>query len=142
MSVSLTNDTIVAKTEELCQAILDHPVYLELIHMIDTFFSNQDAMAQYELLVGKQRTLQEREQSGALISTEEIEQFKEEQYQLLQNDVIRQFLFAQKQFEDVHNEISERIIKTVELGRIPTDADLKKGSCGCGNEGGCSCGGH
>lgn len=140
MSVNLTNDTILSKTEELCQAILDHPSFQELIHMIDTFFATPEAMAQYEQLVNKQRELQAKEQSGEPISRQEIEQFKEEEYLLFQNEIIRQFMYAQKQFEEIHNDISQRVIKTIELGRLPVAEDFNTGSCGCG--GNCSCGGH
>jgi hypothetical protein len=52
--------------------------------------------------------------------------------------VARDFLDAQQELHQVHTSINQYISKTLELGRLPTEADMDSGECGhdcgCGHE--------
>lgn len=135
-------DLIVQKTEDLCVTVLSQPSFKELKEMVDRFTSNQDAIAQYNRVAEKQQILRQKQRSGAQLTQEEINDFEQEDYSLYANEITRQFLYAQREFGKVHKLVSQYVVKTIELNRLPDENDLNSGGCGCGS-GGCgggSCG--
>lgn len=127
---------ITDKTRELCQAILDEPEIVSARQRIQTFVADEKARAQYEGLMAKGQTLQQKQQRSQLTG-EEISAFEKEREALLSNPVARGFLEAQEEMHHVHQSINQLVSKTLELGRIPTEADLEEEG-GCGD--GCGCG--
>lgn len=135
-----TQDTaITEKTRELCQAILNQPNVRSARQRIDTFVADEKARTQYEGLMAKGQALQQKQQRSQQLTGEEISSFEKEREALLANPVARGFLEAQEEMHHVHQSINQYVSKTLELGRVPTDADFEseeEGSCGHG----CGCG--
>jgi cell fate (sporulation/competence/biofilm development) regulator YlbF (YheA/YmcA/DUF963 family) len=136
MQTTTQESTIVQKTRELCQAILDQPALRSARERIDTFMSDDTARAQYEGVMSKGQALQQKQQRSVPLTGEEISSFEKDRDALLENPVARGFLDAQQEFHDVHESINQYVSKTLELGRVPTDSDLESGECGHG----CGCG--
>jgi len=129
---------ITDKTRELCQAILDQPEMVAARQRIQTFIADDKARAQYEDLMNKGQALQQKQQRSQQLSGEEISAFEKQREALLSNTVARGFLEAQEEMHHVHQSINQFVSKTLELGRMPTEADFEEeGDCG---HGGCGCG--
>lgn len=137
MIVNLETTAILEKMQELCTALLKQESYKELRLMIDQFASNEPAIDQYERFMEKQQLLHQKEQQELVLTDEEIHDHQQEELALYDNSVIRKFMYAQREFNQMHSLISQYFTKTVELNRLPESSELKKGGCGCGG----SCGG-
>jgi cell fate (sporulation/competence/biofilm development) regulator YlbF (YheA/YmcA/DUF963 family) len=136
MQTATQESTIVLKIRELCQTILDQPDLRSARQGIDAFMSNAAARAQYDGVMSKGQALQEKQERSVPLTAEEISAFEKDRDALLKNPVARGFLDAQQEFHDVHKSINQYVSKTLELGRVPTEADLESGECGHG----CGCG--
>jgi cell fate (sporulation/competence/biofilm development) regulator YlbF (YheA/YmcA/DUF963 family) len=133
-----TQDSAVTeKTRELCRAILEQPNIRSARQRIDSFVADEKARAQYEGLMAKGQVLQQKQQRSQQLTGEEISDFEKEREALLGNPVARGFLEAQEEMHHVHQSINQYVSKTLELGRVPTEADFKDEE-GCGD--GCGCG--
>jgi cell fate (sporulation/competence/biofilm development) regulator YlbF (YheA/YmcA/DUF963 family) len=137
MAPTIEETLITQKTRELCQAILDEPSMRTVRERIDGFMADEKARAQYDGLVAKGQTLQQKQQSSVALTGEEISDFEQERDSLLKNPVARGFLDAQQELSEVRESIHKYVNKTLELGRLPTEEELSEGCC---NEGGCGCG--
>jgi cell fate (sporulation/competence/biofilm development) regulator YlbF (YheA/YmcA/DUF963 family) len=134
-----TQDTLITdKTRELCQAILDQPEMRSARERIQNFVADEKARSQYEGLMAKGQALQQKQQRSEQLSGEEISAFEKEREALLTNPVARGFLEAQEEMHHVHQSINQFVSKTLELGRMPTEADFESEEGGCGD--GCGCG--
>src|SRR6185369_717535 len=132
------DSVIIQKTKELCQTILDQPDMRSARQRIETFIGDEKARAQYEGLMAKGQALQQKQQKSMPLSGEEISAFEKERDELLNNPVARGFLDAQEELHNVHQSINPYVSKTLELGSLPTDADMggeEGGNCGHG----CGC---
>lgn len=132
-------EQIQAKTEELCQLILDQDAFPKLKKMITDFFENEEAKSIYNNVIEKQRILQQKQQHGMPLTNEEIADFESDREKVYLNAVSRDFLYASQEFDKVQDLVIKYVIKTIELDRIPTEEDLDSGGCGCGG-GSCGCG--
>jgi len=133
-----TQDSLITdKTRELCQAILDQPEMRAARERIQSFVSDDKARTQYEGLMAKGQALQQKQQRSEQLSGEEIAAFEAEREALMSNPVARGFLEAQEEMHHVHQSINQFVSKTLELGRLPSEADFEsEGNCGEG----CGCG--
>jgi len=139
MPTQIEENPVTQKTRELCQAIVDLPNLRAARQRIDAFLSNDTARGQYESLIAKGQTLQEKQQNSLPLDGAEIADFEKDRDALLANPVARGFLDAQEALHRVSESVSQQVSKTLELGRLPTEADFESGSCGHG----CGCGhGH
>ncbi|MHA0857061.1 YlbF family regulator [Paenibacillus sp. CMAA1364] len=136
---TLDKKPIVEKMEELCSSLLQQDAYQELRKMIDCFAENDQAIEKYEHYLALHQIIDQKKMQGIEITEVEVQAFEEEEGEMYKDDVIRQFLFAQREFSQLHSLVSQYFTKTVELNRLPEHNELKKGGCGCG--GNCS-GGH
>lgn len=136
MQMTTQDGPIIQKTRELCQTILDQPDMRSARERIQTFIADEKSRAQYDGLMAKGQALQEKQERSQPLSHEEISAFEKDRDALLSNPVARGFLNAQEELHHVHKSINEYVAKTLELGRLPTDADLAEGGCGDG----CGCG--
>lgn len=134
---TIEDSAITEKTRELCQTILNQPQMRSARQRIETFVADEKARAQYEGLMAKGQALQQKQQRAQQLTGEEISQFEKEREALLSNPVARGFLEAQEEMHHVHQSINQYVSKTLELGRMPTEADFESGG-GCGD--GCGCG--
>lgn len=139
MTTTLEETPVLQKTRELCQTILEQPMMQSIRQRIDTFMGDDSSRAQYEGLVNKGQALEQKQQLSMPLSQDEIADFEKHREALLKNPVARGFLDAQEELHQVQQTIHSYVNKTLELGRLPTEADLSGGGCGSG----CGCGhGH
>ena len=127
-----------AKTNELCEAILEQLQTAGIRKRIDTFLANDGARTQYEALMSKGQALQEKQHHGQTLDAAEIAAFESDREALLKNPVATSFLDAQEEMHEIEKSVKRTVSKTIELGRIPLADELAEGSCGHG----CGCHGH
>ena len=137
MASTIEETTIAQKTRELCQAILDEPSVKSLRQHIDNFMADEKTRAQYDDLIAKGQTLQQKQQSSTPLTGDEISDFEEHRDTLLKNPVARRFIDAQQELHEVRESIQKYVGKALELGRLPSDEELSEGCCG---HDGCGCG--
>jgi len=134
MHSNLDNGPVLDKTRELCETIVNQPDFLAMRRDVETFLADDDARSRYHTLASKGQDLQYKQQQGAQLTRQEIEAFEQERETLMQNGVVRGFLEAQQQMQQVHETVGRYVMKAMELGRVPEEDDF----AGCGQ--GCSCG--
>ena len=135
----IEDTTVMQKTRELCQTILDQPGMRDIRQRIDAFMGDEQTRAQYDGLMTKGQALQQKQQMSMPLSGEEISDFEQHRESLLSNAVARGFLDAQEELHHMQQSIHRFVSKTLELGRMPTEDELNAGGCGEG----CGCGhGH
>ncbi len=123
------------KTQELCEAILEQIHTGDIRKRIDAFLADTSARGQYEALMSKGQSLQEKQHHGQTLEPAEISAFEQDRETLLKNPVASGFLDAQEEMHELQGGVQKRIAKTIELGRVPGADDLAEGSCGHG----CGC---
>ncbi len=138
MTTQTEENTITRKTKELCQAIVARPEMISIRKSIDTFLSDAGARSQYEIVASKGQALHDKQHGGQPLEGGEISDFEKHREVLLNNPVARGFLDAREELHEIQHSIQKYISKTLELGRVPSEADLDEGSCGDG----CGCHGH
>jgi cell fate (sporulation/competence/biofilm development) regulator YlbF (YheA/YmcA/DUF963 family) len=134
MESTIEESVVMQKTKDLCQAILDEPAVQSILTRIQTFMGDEKTRAQYEDLVSKGQSLQEKQQNSVPLTGEEIAGFEQDRDALLGNPVARGFLDAQEEMRTMQQSIQRYVNKTFELGRLPTEEDVAT----CGH--GCNCG--
>ncbi|QOS79781.1 YlbF family regulator [Paenibacillus sp. JNUCC31] len=137
--VKLDKQIIMHKMQELCSLLLQDEGYKEMRDMIDQFAADEQATAQYERFMEKHQALEEKERQNIELLASEIQVYEEEERALYDHPLIRRFIYAQREFSQLHQQISHYFTKSVELNRLPEPKELHKEACGCG--GNCS-GGH
>ena len=137
MHTTIETSSVLQKTKELCQAILDQPEFTELRERIDTFLSDEAAKQQYQQLSERSESLQHKHQQGAQPSPEEIAEFEQQREAFFHNPVAAGFMDAQREMHKVQESVNQYLTKTFELGRVPSADDMDSGSGSCGS--GCGC---
>ena len=127
---------VIAKTKELCQAILDQPAYQQMRTTIQAFMSNEEAVRQYHALCDLQDLLHHKQDQDMDITEEEMNQFEAQEQAFLGNPVAQKFIEVQRGMHKLETTIGQYVRKTFELGRMPTDEDFEAEGCGPG----CGCG--
>jgi cell fate (sporulation/competence/biofilm development) regulator YlbF (YheA/YmcA/DUF963 family) len=94
METTIEETVVVQKTRELCQAILDQPNMRDIRQRIDAFLGDEKSRAQYDGLMAKGQTLQQKQQSSMPLTGDEIDSFERDREALLKNPVARGFLDA------------------------------------------------
>ncbi len=130
------SNKVETKTRELCEAIIEHLENGGIRKRIDTFLADATARGQYESLMSKGQSLQEKQHNGQALEPVEISGFETERDALLKNPVAASFLDAQEEMHELQHLVQKHVGKTIELGRIPSAEDLSGGGS-CGN--GCGC---
>jgi cell fate (sporulation/competence/biofilm development) regulator YlbF (YheA/YmcA/DUF963 family) len=143
---------IVIKTIELCQVILAQPEFQNVRKSIETFMGDVAAQRQYQSLSEKGHALHQKQHEGLQLDPAEIAAFDKERDAFFANPVSKAFVEAQEHVQHVQETVSQYVVKTYELGRIPTGKDFESGCCGrhehgdgCDHEhggDGCSCHNH
>jgi len=132
METIVDESVIVAKTKELCQAILDEPNMRAVRQRVDTFMGDDQARSLYDSLVSKGQALQQKQQLSMPLTGEEVADFEQHRTALFNNPVAKDFLDAQEQLHQVQESVQHYVTKTLELGRVPTPDEVKGDSCGHG----------
>ena len=135
MTLTAEDTTILDKTKELCQSIVEHPDYLSLRGNIDEFLSNDAAKQEYQALVEKSEELNHKQQQGGKLTPDEITAFESHRERVVNNPVAAEFIRAQQELHAMQESINKYLSKTFELGRVPEASDMDSGSCGSG----CGC---
>lgn len=139
MEMTIEETPVMQKTRELCQTILDQPSMQSIRQRIDAFMGDEGTRTQYDELINKGQSLQQKQQMALALTGEEIADFEQHRDTLMKNPVARDFMDAQEELHQVQQSVHQYVDKTLELGRLPTEAELSGGSCGHG----CGCGhGH
>jgi cell fate (sporulation/competence/biofilm development) regulator YlbF (YheA/YmcA/DUF963 family) len=133
--MKINGNVIGNKTKELCQAIVEQPEMSSIRRRIDTFLADASARGQYETVTSKGQALQEKQSYAQQLDSLEVADFEKHRDALLSNPVARGFLDAQEELHELQHTIQKYVSKTLELGRVPAEADLEEGSCGHG----CGC---
>ena len=135
METMTENSTVLIKTKELCQAILEEPNMSSIRQRMDAFMGDEEARSLYDGLVTKGQALQQKQQLSMPVSGEEVADFEQHRTALFNNPIAQGFLDAQEQLHKVQESVQQYVSKTLELGRLPTDEEINGGSCGHG----CGC---
>jgi cell fate (sporulation/competence/biofilm development) regulator YlbF (YheA/YmcA/DUF963 family) len=138
MPSTTEQNMVLDKTKELCQTILDQPNMQSIRQRIDAFMGDEKSRSQYENLVNKGQSLQQKQDMALPLSGDEISEFEKNREELLRNPVARGFLDAQEELHEVQQSVQRYVSKTLELGRLPTEEEISAGSCGSG----CGCHHH
>ena len=126
---------VIQKTRALCQSILDQPEFAQLRQRIDAFEADSSAQSQFQMVLEKGDSLQQKQQAGTPMSGEEVTAFEKDRQALLENPVAKGFLEAQEAMHQIQNSVNQYVAKTFQLGRMPATSDFKSEDCGPG----CGC---
>jgi cell fate (sporulation/competence/biofilm development) regulator YlbF (YheA/YmcA/DUF963 family) len=139
MSAIAQDPTVLQKTQDLCNTILNQPTMLNMRKQIDAFMGDENSRSQYEAVMHKGRALHEKQHQSLPLSGEEITDFESSRDALLANPVAKGFLDAQEELHGLRDSIQDYVSKTIELGRLPKAEDFESGCCGGGGGGGGCC---
>lgn len=129
---------IQTKLEDLCKTILQEPGFEGARLKVEKFLIDDAARAQYVRVSEQGEHLHHKQMQGVELPDEEVAAFEKERESLLGNPVARDFLDAQEELQEIQQSLNKFIGKTLELGRLPGEADLGGGGCGQG----CGCHGQ
>lgn len=132
MIVKLDTDFIVDKMKALCSELLEQSAYKELRQSIATFVTDEPSMRQYERFMDLSQSLRQKEQQQIELSPAEAAAFESEEQAMYDNPMVRKFLYAEREFNRVHELVNLYFTKTLELNRLPEPGEWKAGGCGCG----------
>lgn len=137
MSVVMEETSVVCKTKELCETILNLPEYQEMKKKLDAFEADDTAKSQYRALSDLRQDLHHKQHHGEELTDKEMAQFEEKRVALLDNSIARGFIEAREKMHELQDTVTQYVSKTLELGRVPAEEDFAKeeGSCGSG----CGC---
>lgn len=135
MEATLEETLVVRKTRELCQTILEQPEFSLIRESMDSFMASDEAKNQYQIVMEKGESLQQKQQTGLPLDNDEIAEFEKNRELLMANPVACGFLDAQQKMHKTQETVMKFVSKTFELGRVPTQEDFQEGSCGTG----CGC---
>jgi cell fate (sporulation/competence/biofilm development) regulator YlbF (YheA/YmcA/DUF963 family) len=135
MALTAEDSSIVQKTRELCQSILDHPDFQNVRKNIDAFMADEGARQEYQSLVERSEELNHKQHEGVRLSEQEISEFQAQRDRVVNNPLAANFIRAQQEVHGIQESVTKYLSKTMELGRVPTEKDMEDGSCGQG----CGC---
>ncbi len=123
-------------TDQLCESIVNQEAFKDLYAKIDAFITDEKLKYEYSTLNERGALLQQKQQTGAEITEEEIVAFEQLREDFLANEVATNFLAAQEEVQQVQDRIHQVIAKTFEVGRVPAQEDFDFcsdgfGDCGC-----------
>ena len=132
MEVITDNSTVLQKTRELCQAILDQDDFSIIRRQVDAFLADESIKTQYQELSDRGAMLQHKQQTGMPLDMAEIADFEKRREAFLNSPVAQGFLEAQQAMQTVQESVSQYVTKTFELGRMPQQEDFDSCGHGCG----------
>lgn len=138
LTILSPNSSLMEKTREICQTILDHPEYQGHMDNIEAFLADDGAKGAYRDFSELGENMQRKQHAGEL-TQDDITEFEKIQADLMRNPLVNGFMTAQDSLNEIHSKISLNIAKTLELGRLPQPEDLEQSGGCCGGSGGDSC---
>src|SRR6267154_4580354 len=101
MEVITDNSTVLQKTRELCQAILDRDDFSIIRRQVDAFLADEGIKTQYQELSDRGAMLQHKQQTGMPLDMAEIADFEKRREAFLSSPVAQGFLEAQQAMQTV-----------------------------------------
>lgn len=135
MALTTEDNTILQKTRELCQSILDHPDFQSVRKNIDVFMKDEDAKQAYQSLVERSEELNHKQHNGVKLTDKEVNDYQVQRDSVVNNPIAANFIRAQQEVHGIQESVNRYLSKTLELGRVPTSEELDGGGCGEG----CGC---
>ena len=126
----------------LCQSVLDNPEFASARKKIETFMADDEAQSLYRSWHEMAQELHAKSHNGTQPDNEEIAAFESMRAKVMDNPVSADFAAAEEHLNGVFTTVTGMLQKTLQLGRMPTEADFEEsGCCGGGNhgDGGCGC---
>lgn len=137
MTLLAETSPVLEKTRELCAAIAGDARFVQLQKDVERFLEDDSARLMYQTVHERGEELHQKQHAGIKLAPSEIKEFEAARDELLRNEVANAFLDAQGELEALQRTIAKYITTTLEIGRVPTEAELgDEGGC-CG--GGCGC---
>ena len=137
MTLLAEKSPVLEKTRELCAAIAGDARFVQLQKDVERFLEDDSARLMYQTVHERGEELHQKQHAGIKLAPSEIKDFEAARDELLRNNVASAFLDAQGELEALQRTIAKYITTTLEIGRVPTEAELSdEGGC-CG--GGCGC---
>ena len=121
----LEESAVMAKTKELCAAIVEQEPFAKLQSQVEKFLSDDESRLQYQSVHEMGDSLNQKQQSGVELGEAEISEFEGKREQLLKNDTVTNFMAAQKELQEMQSTVTKFIGMTLELGRVPTQDDIE-----------------
>jgi cell fate (sporulation/competence/biofilm development) regulator YlbF (YheA/YmcA/DUF963 family) len=130
-----TDETIMEKTRELCETIVQQPQFQSIRQRIEAFLADPEAQSQYECLSDLGQQLHDKQHQGLTLTSAEIAAFDRQRDTFAGNAIAAAFVEAQEEMHQLQQQITRYVSKTLELGAVPSAEDLAGDSCGSG----CGC---
>lgn len=137
MTLLAEKSPVIEKTRELCAAIAADKHFSKLQKDVERFLDDDAARLMYQTVHERGEELHQKQHAGIKLAPSEISEFEAARDQLMKNEVASAFLDAQGELENLQRTIAKYITTTLEIGRVPTDAELADDDGCCG--GGCGC---
>lgn len=137
MTLLAEKSPVIEKTRELCAAIAADKHFSKLQKDVERFLDDDAARLMYQTVHERGEELHQKQHAGIKLAPSEISEFEAARDQLMKNEVASAFLDAQGELENLQRTIAKYITTTLEIGRVPTDAELADDEGCCG--GGCGC---
>jgi cell fate (sporulation/competence/biofilm development) regulator YlbF (YheA/YmcA/DUF963 family) len=133
LTKSLNEELIVQKTVELCQVIVAQPEFAAIRRQVESFMSDPNAQTQYRNLSEKGQALHNKQHQGESLNQAEVAAFDKEREAFFANPIAAGFVEAQEQMQTVQETVTQYVVKTYELGRVPQASDFESEGC-CGGK--------
>lgn len=130
-------NVIQQKTLELCQLITAQPEFEGIRKSVQAFMADMNAQNLYQSLSEKGMKLHQKQHDGFELDPTEVAIFDKEREVFFGNPIAKSFVEAQERMQEIQETVNQHIMKTFELGRVPTARDFEHECCG-GHDGHCN----
>tara|TARA_R110002096_G_scaffold24760_34_gene78110 strand:+ start:2950 stop:3369 length:420 start_codon:yes stop_codon:yes gene_type:complete len=130
--------TIDEKARELCQFVLDDAGFASAQGRIELFMEDEDAKNVYRAWQEKSQELHSKSHQGLQPTEGDVAEIESLKSAVMSNSVALDFVEAENEMNAIFGSVTKLLQKTLQLGRLPTDEDMKESEC-C-SSGGCGCG--
>ncbi len=141
MSAIAESTSVLDKTRELCESIVQDSSFKKLQQDVEAFLNDEQAKLSYQSVHQRGEELHQKQASGVELSKTEIKEFEDARESLLNNELVTKFLAAKQELESLQRMIGQHVGMTMEMGRVPSPEEVAHemgGGC-CGGGGGEGC---
>lgn len=136
----LETPSIEAKARDLCEFIVNQPEFAADRGRIESFLEDDQAQQLYRAWQEKGQELHRMSHEGLQPNEEDRNEMDRLREAVLGNEVAAEFAGAEENMNAIFGTVTKLLQKTLQLGRVPAEADLdESGCCGGGGGGGCGC---
>lgn len=128
-----SGQAVIAKTQELCQSIIDSPELKDMLADVEAFMEHDEAKNLFTAMQQSYSELMQKQEAGKELTAGEMNEFQKKQEAVMNHPISKKFLEARERIDQVQNEIGTWVSMTFELGRLPTQHEIDHAGCGdCG----------